>query len=164
MLFRSSFHAIRTKDGKIGVKYKGAGSHYNYSHEDIEKQHGHKPYLVGPLKALHSHLGKVLPKKPGEYQGGYMSEPEHRIHSGGHVSHTPNTIEYRARHDSDEAKKLKRSKVSVTIHTELKGEDRTAHPITDTSHFRSHPDVHIDRKSTRLNSSHVRTSRMPSSA
>ena len=139
-----SFHAIRTPEGKIGVKYKGAGSHYNYSAADIEKQHGHKPYLVGPLKALHAHLGKVLPKHPGEYQGGYMSEPHSRSDYGGaYISHTPNTIEYRAVGGSEEAQKLRRSKVSATIHTELKGPERTAHPITDMSHFQSHPDVHM---------------------
>lgn len=141
---RMSFHAIRTPEGKIGVKYKGAGSHYNYSASDIEKQHGHKPYLVGPLKALHAHLGKVLPKHPGEYQGGYMSEPHTRSDYGGsYISHTPNTIEYRAVGGSEEAQKLRRSKVSATVHTELKGPERTAHPITDMSHFQSHPDVHM---------------------
>lgn len=140
---RMSFHAIRTPEGKIGVKYKGAGSHYNYSASDIEKQHGHKPYLVGPLKALHAHLGKVLPKHPGEYQGGYMSEPHGRSEYNTHISHTPNTIEYRAAAGSEEAQKLKRSKVSATVHTELKGPERTAHPITDMSHFQSHPDVHM---------------------
>ena len=141
---RMSFHAIRTPEGKIGVKYKGAGSHYNYSAADIEKQHGHKPYLVGPLKALHAHLGKVLPKHPGEYQGGYMSEPHTRSDYGGsYISHTPNTIEYRAVGGSEEAQKLRRSKVSATVHTELKGPERTAHPITDMSHFQSHPDVHM---------------------
>ena len=140
---RMSFHAIRTPEGKIGVKYKGAGSHYNYSAADIEKQHGHKPYLVGPLKALHAHLGKVLPKKPGEYQGGYMSQPHERSVHSSHISHVPNTIEYRAAAGSEEAKKLKQSKVSATIHTELKGPERVAHPITDMSHFQSHPDVHM---------------------
>lgn len=141
---RMSFHVIRTPEGKIGVKYKGAGSHYNYSAADIEKQHGHKPYLVGPLKALHAHLGKVLPKHPGEYQGGYMSEPHSRSDYGGsYISHTPNTIEYRAMGGSEEAHKLRRSKLSATVHTELKGPERTAHPITDMSHFQSHPDVHM---------------------
>ena len=140
---KMSFHAIRTPEGKIGVKYKGAGAHYNFSAADIDKQHGHKPYLVGPLKALHAHLGKILPEKPGEYQGGYMSEPSTRTISRGHIGHTPNTVEYNTPIDSEEGKKLRRSKVSVTIHTALKGEHKTAEPLTDVSHFRSHPDVHL---------------------
>jgi hypothetical protein len=72
-----------------------------------------------------------------------MSEPSGRSEYTSHISHTPNTIEYRADAGSEEAKKLKKSKVSVTIHTELKGPERTAHPITDMSHFQSHPDVHM---------------------
>ena len=72
-----------------------------------------------------------------------MSEPSGRSEYSSHISHTPNTIEYRAAAGSEEAKKLKKSKVSVTIHTELKGPERTAHPITDMSHFQSHPDVHM---------------------
>lgn len=140
---KMSFHAIRTPDGKVGVKYKGPGAHYNFSASDIDRQHGHKPYLVGPLKALHKHLGKVLPTHAGEYQGGYMSEPHTRETNDGHISHTPNTIEYHTPANSEEGKKLQRSKVSATVHTELKGEHKTAHPITDTSHFGSHPDVHM---------------------
>jgi len=75
---KMSYQAIRDKDGRVGVKYKGPGSHYNFSHADIEKQHGHKPYLAHPLKLLHTHLDKVLPKRPGEYQAGYMSDPSTR--------------------------------------------------------------------------------------
>lgn len=140
---RMSYHAIRDKHGRVGVKYKGAGSHYNFSHKDIETQHGHKPYLVGPLKALHSHLHKVLPRQEGEYQGGYMSTPETRHEEGGKIHHTPNTITYSHHADSDEGKKLKKSKVSTVIHTELKGPHREAHPIHDVSHFGTHNDVHM---------------------
>lgn len=140
---RMSFHAIRTPEGKVGVKYKGPGAHYNFSASDIDKQHGHKPYLVGPMKALHKHLSKVLPKHPGEYQGGYMSEPHSREVKDGHISHTPNTIEYHTPLHGEEGQKLHKSKVSMTIHTELKGEHKTPHPITNTSHFQSHADVHM---------------------
>jgi hypothetical protein len=137
-----SFQAIRTKEGKVGVKYKGSGSTYNFSPADIEKQHGHKPYLAGPMNKLLSHIGKVLPKKAGEYQGGYMSSPETRHEEGGHISHTPNTIEYHTPVNSAEGQKLKKSKVSMAIHTELKGPERTAHPITSMAGFQEHPDVH----------------------
>ena len=140
---RMSFQAIRTADGKVGVKYKGTGSHYNFSASDIEKQHGHKPYLAAPLKALHKHLGKILPKHAGEYQGGYMSEPHTRQTKDGHISHTPNTVEYHTPLHGEEGKKLQRSKVSLVIHSELKGEDKKAHPLTNMQHFGSHPDVHL---------------------
>jgi hypothetical protein len=139
---KMSYQVIRDKDGKVGVKYKGPGSHYNYSNADIDTQHGHKPYLADPLKKLLEHLPKVLPKRAGEYQGGYMSSPVDRKVENGRISHKPNTIEYSVPTDTEEGKKLQNSKVSTVIHSELKGPNREASPITDTSEFRSHPDVH----------------------
>lgn len=139
---KMSYQAIRTPEGKVGVKYKGSGSTYNFSDKDVETQHGHKPYLEHPLKALLKHVGKVLPKRAGEYQGGFMSTPETRKEEGGHISHTPNTIEYHTPAHSEEGKKLAKSKVSTVIHTELKGPERTPHPITSNKEFGSHPDVH----------------------
>lgn len=140
---RMSFQVHRDKAGKVGVKYKGAGSHYNYSEEDIDKQHGHKPYLAAPLKAILHHVGKTLPHREGEYQGGFMSTPEQRTISKGRIRHTPNTIEYSVPEDSREGQKLKKSKVSVVVHSELKGPHREAHPILDTTEFHEHPDIHV---------------------
>lgn len=139
---KMSFHAIRRDDGSVGVKYKGSGSHYNFSEKDVDEQHGHKPYLAGPLKGLLNHIGKVLPKEPGEYQGGYMSEPHTREMKSGQVSHTPNTIEYRTPATSAEGKKLRQSKVSAVIHTKLVGADKSPQPITSMDGFDSHPDFH----------------------
>jgi hypothetical protein len=137
-----SYQVKRDASGKVGVKYKGPGSHYNYSNEDIDTQHGHKPYLAHPLKQLLEHLPKVLPKRAGEYQGGYMSSSADRKIVNGRISHKPNTIEYSVPTDTEEGKKLQNSKVSTVIHSELKGPDREASSITDTSEFRQHPDVH----------------------
>lgn len=139
---KMSYQVKRDASGKVGVKYKGAGSHYNYSNEDIDTQHGHKPYLAHPLKQLLEHLPKVLPKRAGEYQGGYMSSSADRKIVNGRISHKPNTIEYSVPTDTEEGKKLQNSKVSTVIHSELKGPDREASSITDTSEFRQHPDVH----------------------
>jgi len=132
------------KDGRVGVKYKGAGSDYNYSEADVEKQHGHKPYLAGPLKHLVKHVHKILPKREGEWQGGYLSAhgDEHRHEDEHHVGHTPNTITYKAHKDSEEGKKLKHSKVSVVMHSEIKNGE--THPANHTE-FRHHPDVHVAR-------------------
>jgi len=140
---KMSFQAIRTEDGKVGVKYKGAGAKYNFSQEDIEAQHGHKPYLVKALSPLLQHMHKVLPERTGEWQGGFMSTPETREEKNGKISHTPNTISYSSPTDHPEGKALKDSKVSMVIHSELKGPDRQAHPVTSTSEFSSHPDVHL---------------------
>ena len=140
---KMSFQAIRTADGKVGVKYKGPGSKYNFSPKQVQDQHGHKPYLAHPLKAVLAHVGKVLPQRAGEYQGGFMSTPEQRAHHEGHISHTPNTVQYSTPKDSEEGKKLAKSKVSVTIHSELKGPEREAHPILSQKEFGAHPDVHL---------------------
>ena len=139
---KMSFQAIRTPEGKVGVKYKGSGSTYNFSAKDIEAQHGHKPYLTAPLHAVLKHVGKVLPEKHGEYQGGFMSTPETREEKGGHISHTPNTIEYHTPVNSAEGQKLKKSKVSLAVHTKLEGPERSPSPITSMAGFREHPDVH----------------------
>jgi hypothetical protein len=140
---KMSFQIKREKDGRIGVKYKGSGAKYNYSPEDIEKQHGAKPYLAEPLKAILAHAHKVLPRRAGEWQGGFMSTPQTREIEGGKVVHTPNTIQYAVGRNTPEGKKLEKSKVSVTIHTELKGRNRRATPVLDQSEFGSHPDVHM---------------------
>lgn len=107
---KMSFQTIRTEDGKIGVKYKGSGSKYNFSADDIDAQHGHKPYLANALKPLLQHMDKVLPKRAGEWQGGFMSTPETREEKNGKISHTPNTISYSSPTDHPEGKALKNSK------------------------------------------------------
>lgn len=140
---KMSFQVKREKDGRVGVKYKGTGSIYNYSEADVDKQHGHKPYLATPLKAVLAHAHKVLPKKAGEYQGGFMSTPESRTEKDGKIGHTPNTLSYSVKKDSPEGQKLANSKVSVTIHSRLVGPKRKAVPIHDQSSFQSHPDVHL---------------------
>lgn len=138
---KMSFNVIRTPEGKVGVKYKGTGSTYNFSQEDIEKQHGHKPYLAHPLGLLLKHLPKVLPDAPGEYQGGYMSDRNSREHENGMISHTPNTITYSTPADSPEGKALARSHVSAVIHTKLGSGGPK--PLTNMSGFKHHPDVHL---------------------
>lgn len=142
---KMSFHAIRRQDGKVGVKYKGSGATYNFSQSDIDQQHADKPYLANTLKHVLKHIGKVLPDDPGEYQGGYMSTPEDRTQHGAYISHTPNTVQYMAHQNTPEGARLKASKLSVTIHSKLTGQNRTAEPITDTSAFKEHPDVHMVR-------------------
>lgn len=140
---RMSFQAIRTPEGKVGVKYKGPGSQYNFSHEDIKKQHGHKPYVAGPLMNILSHVHKVLPKNAGEYQGGYLSAPEDRAEEDGHIGHKPNTIKYSVPKNSEEGKKLAKSRVSLVIHSKLDKEGN-ASPVEE-GELKEHPDVHLMR-------------------
>ena len=138
---RMSFNVIRRADGKVGVKYKGTGSNYNFSEQDIEDQHSHKQYLAHPLKLLLKHLPKVIPHTPGEYQGGYMSDRESREHENGKISHTPNTIKYETDSNSPEGKSLAKSKVSAVIHSKLTSAG--AKPLASLAGFNNHPDVHL---------------------
>ena len=140
---RMSFLIKKDQEGRVGVKYKGPGSEYNFSNDDIERQHGEKPYLMKPLKALLAHGHKILPNRSGEFQGGFMSTPEDRTEKGGKIGHTPNTISYSVKKDSPEGQKLAKSKVSMVLHTELKGPTRKVAPVESQSEFRSHDDVHL---------------------
>ncbi len=60
------------ENGRFFVATKSAfnkNPKINYTHEDIEKNHGHAPGLVEKLKAALTHLPKSTPKK-GVFQGG----------------------------------------------------------------------------------------------
>lgn len=138
---KMSFNVIRTADGKVGVKYKGTGSSYNFTQKDIQTQHGNKPYLAQPLSLLLKHLPKVLPDTAAEYQGGYMSDKNSREIQDGMVSHTPNTITYSTPSNSPEGRALAKSQVSAVIHTKLGAGGPT--PLTSLSGFKTHPDVHL---------------------
>lgn len=135
---------IRHPDGRVGAKYKGSGAHYNYSEADVEQQHGHKPYLAEPLKALVKHAGKILPKEPGEYQADVMHHPgKPATTENGTTSFQPNTIRYSVPSNSEEGKKVRRAKVGLVVHTKLEGPNGSPSPITSLSGFQSHPDVHL---------------------
>ena len=138
---RMSFQAIRTPEGKVGVKYKGPGATYNFSKADIEKQYKEKQYIAGPMHALLQHVGKVLPDKAGEYQGGYLSTPQDRTEEDGKISHTPNTIKYAVDKNSKEGRKLANSKLSIALHTQIDKSGK-AKPL-NYEDLKQHPDVHV---------------------
>jgi hypothetical protein len=137
---RMSFQVIK-KGGKVGVKYKGPGSQYNFSEEDIKKQHGNKPYVAGPLMSILKHVHKVLPKGEGEYQGGYLSSLEDRTEEDGLIGHKPNTIRYSVPKNSPEGKKLARAPLSIALHSRLDASGK-ATPI-EAGELQEHPDVHV---------------------
>jgi len=139
------------KSGKFFVASKSAFNKdpkLNYSHADIQKNHGHAPGLVTKLSAALEHLPKVAPNQ-GVYQGDLM-------HSHGDVQHdkktgtakfTPNTITYTAH--GEEAKKAAASKVGVVVHQKYEhGSDKELHNMSATPHpdmhnFGQHKDVHL---------------------
>jgi len=122
----------------------------NYSHEDIEKNHGHAPGLVEKLKAAHDHLKKITPKGR-VFQGDIMYTHNDITHHDGKYHFTPNTLTYSQKADSPEGKKIKKARIGVAIHTEYKGrgdlESMHAHygfdPHEEGSGFKHHPDVHV---------------------
>lgn len=119
----------------------------NYSHEDIEKNHGHAPGLVSKLKDAFDHLPKVTPKT-GVYAGDIMHTPD-MVHSNDtHVSFTPNTITYSAKKDSKEGKKVQQSKLGVAVHTKYSGDNlnniTAVHGTKDIhKEFGNHNDVNV---------------------
>ena len=133
------------ENGKFFVASKSAFNKkpkINYTHKDIEKNHGHAPGLVEKLHAALDHLKKVTPKT-GVYQGDLMhSGTDVKEEKGGKASFTPNTITYTA--SGDEAEKVKRSKVGIVTHTQYQGktiDDMKADPHPDLHNFGTHPDV-----------------------
>lgn len=139
---KTSFQVKVGPDGKVHGKYKGTGAEWASSDAEVDKHYAGKPY-AGALKTVIKHIGKVLPQRSGEYQGGFLSTPETRTVRGNSISHAPNTIRYKVAAQSPEGRALKRSKVSVVLHTELEGPERKPRPILNTGDFRSHPDVHV---------------------
>lgn len=122
----------------------------NYTHADIEKNHGHAPGLVAKLKAALDHLPKIAPEK-GVYQGDIMYSRTHpeddsvKEHNG--MYHfTPNTITYSTPTDSEEGKKITGAKLGVLVHTQYNGDnfaDMKANFTPDKSVFKQHKDVHM---------------------
>ena len=138
------------ENGKFFVASKSAfnkNPKINYSHEDIEKNHGHAPGLVSKLKAALDHLPKVT--KPGKvYQGDFMYHKGDGdvTTKGGKHHFTPNTITYSTPTGSDEGKKVDKAKIGVAVYTSYSGNKMDNlkvnynHLPTD---FGKHDDVHI---------------------
>lgn len=118
----------------------------NYTHEDIDKNHGHAPGLAAKLKAALDHLPKILPKHGGVYQGDLMYTHDDVHQDGDKLSFTPNTITYGLSRHSPEGQKVQKAKIGVVVHTRYDGntlENMSAAHDVDHSAFKQHPDVHL---------------------
>jgi hypothetical protein len=125
----------------------------NYTHEDIQANHGHAPGLVEKLSAALQHLPKVMPRssKPGDvYQGDMMYTKNDLSKKNGQVHFTPNTITYSTPEESEHGARAKNAQMGVVIHTKYSGpkggglENMSAGPLRDKDRekFGDHPDVH----------------------
>lgn len=121
----------------------------NYSHEDVEANYPDSLELQAKLKAALEHLPKLGEMK-GVYQGDLMFTPEDlqmkKIGGKEHVTFRPNTITYSSPLDSDESKKIMRSKLGIVVHTGYEGDslaNMKARFDPDLSHFKGHSDVYF---------------------
>jgi hypothetical protein len=133
------------ENGKFFVASKSAFNKtpkLNYTHKDIEKNHGHAPGLMDKLHASLNHLKKIAPKT-GVYQGDLMYTHDDLKHGKqGKVSFTPNTITYTGK--GEEANKIKNSKMGIVVHQQYHGktlDTLAADPHPDLHNFTQHPDV-----------------------
>jgi len=113
----------------------------NYSHEDIDKNHGHAPGLVSKLKAALDHLPKI--HKDGVYQADIMHSGDAKK-EGNRVHYTPNTITYHHEADSEHGKKAMNSKLGVAVHTKYEGKTWDSMEAKHGADFElgDHKDVH----------------------
>lgn len=143
------------ENGKFFVASKSAFNatpKLNYTHEDVEKNHGHAPGLVSKLKAALTHLPKVAPKE-GVYQGDFMyNKDDGDVRQEGNKLHfKPNTITYStnadsARSNSVEGRKIANSKIGVVVHTAYKGSNLAkmkAEYNADLGDFKKHMHVNL---------------------
>jgi hypothetical protein len=117
----------------------------NYTHDDIDRNHGHAPGLASKLKTALDHLPKVTPHGK-VYQGDVMYTKDDVKSTETHHSFTPNTIKYSVKKDSPTGQKVAKAHIGVAVHTEYHGEDHhslKASFAPDTSDFKDHPDAHI---------------------
>lgn len=117
----------------------------NYSHEDVDRNHGHAPGLADKLKTALTHLPKVTPK--GRVFQGDVMYTKHDVKTDEtHHHFKPNTIQYSVKKNSEQGRKIAKAHIGVAVHTEYKGDSVSsmkAHFAPDISDFKSHDDAHI---------------------
>ena len=132
-----------TGQKEFGVAYKGASKGYAFNQNDIEEKFGHSEGLKSKMGQLLEHGKKVVSKLHGVYQGDFMGSSKDKTiqKEGDEITHKENLIKYHYPTDSEEGKKLKKAKISMSLHTRID----TPQPEyeVDTSKFHQSPDVHM---------------------
>jgi hypothetical protein len=132
-----------TGQKEFGVAYKGASKGYAFNQQDIEDKFGHSEGLKSKMGQLLEHGRKVVSKLHGVYQGDFMGSGKDKTikQEGDEITHQENLIKYHYPADSEEGKKLKKSKISMSLHTRID----TPQPEyeVDTSKFHESSDVHM---------------------
>jgi hypothetical protein len=142
--------------GRVFVTTKSAFNQnpkINYTDHDVDTNHGHAPGLASKLKETLKHIHKILPAGPGVYQGDLLHSEEDVEKKDGKYQFTPNTITYSTPVNSEEGKKITKSKIGLAIHTKYNGkrwDDLKAEYNPDLKDFKEHPDVHVVKPDLKL--------------
>lgn len=135
------------KTGQFFVASKSAfnvNPKINYTHADIQANHGHAPGLADKLHAALTHLKKITPKT-GVYQGDLLFTHNDIHHDNGSVSFHPNPYGLTYKAHGDEADKIKKSKIGLVTHLKYGGSDihdLSAHHEVDHHNFKKNSDVY----------------------
>ena len=131
----------------------------NYTHEDIEHNHGHAPGLVEKLHHALDHLPKVSGKE-GIYQSDLMySGDDKKTDAKGDHHFTPNTITYHVNKNSPHHKEVSDSKIGIAVHTKYEGvphhagtlEGMKATQFDGRKNLQHHKDVHLTDTNFKMN-------------
>lgn len=113
-----AFHIVTDEHGRKGVATKSIDNKdakINYTHEDIERNHGHAPGLVHKLKALLDNAHKISGNNR-HISGEFLFTHDEVEHHDGKVAFKPNTIRNEVTHPS-EVKKIKQAHIGVAVHS-----------------------------------------------
>lgn len=121
----------------------------NYTHEDVDKNHGHAAGLAKKLKEGLDYLPKVI-KKGEIVQGDFMFSSDDLasevIDGTKVITFKPNTITYAVDETSALATRIKKAKIGVIFHTSYSGNSiksmQASFKISN-SQFGSSPDVYV---------------------
>ena len=136
-----AFHILTGVDGKKGIATKSIDNKepkINYTHEDIEKNHGHSPGLAEKLHHLLDNAHKISGNNR-HISGEFLFTPKEVSKEKGGVSFKPNTIKNVVTDDA-EAQRIKNAKVGVAVHSAFDGSG--ARRPLEQGDVREHPDVY----------------------
>ncbi len=143
----SLFFGKHPKTGKFFVATKSlynANPKINYTHEDIEKNHGHAPGLTSKLHVALDELPKIY-KGNHVMQGDVMFTPgdvdTRDIGGEKHYTFKPNVIRNAVPVNSELGHQIKRAKFGIAIHT--KYNDNEERLPADSSEVNKHNDVFL---------------------
>jgi hypothetical protein len=137
-----AFHIVTGVDGKKGVATKSIDNKnpkINYTHDDIENNHGHAPGLAEKLHHLLDNAHKISGNSR-HISGEFLFTPkEVKKEKDGSVSFKPNTVKNVVKDDA-EAQRIKNAKVGVAVHSAFDGNG--ARKPLEHGDVSEHPDVY----------------------